>query len=85
VVTVLRENWAVARKTLMFSAKWFLASANICRLMPFKLYQQLSLLVTVLKRCDARDPARIPYQMKVKARKGAILFLLRASLLSAAY
>mgnify|MGYP003411285737 CR=1 FL=1 len=61
MVTVIHENWAVARKTLIFSANWFLASANICRKMTFKLYEQLSLLVTVPKRCDARDPARISY------------------------
>jgi hypothetical protein len=78
-VTILSDNWAIASKTLIFSANWFLASANICRPMPFKLYEQLALLVTVPKRCEGRDPIRIPYQMKAEARKGVILFLLRVS------
>jgi hypothetical protein len=63
VVTVLYENWAVARKTLIFpqTGSSPRPTYNICRPIPFKIYEQLSLLVTDPKRCDARDPARIPY------------------------
>jgi hypothetical protein len=50
VVTVLIEKWVVVRKTLLFSTNWFLASANICGPMPFKLIDQLLLLATIPKR-----------------------------------
>jgi hypothetical protein len=65
-VTVLKENWAIASKDLIFSANWLIASANTCRPMPFKLYEQLSLLVTIPKRCEGKYHIYIPYQMKVQ-------------------
>jgi hypothetical protein len=76
-----RGSSAIVRKTFFFSANWFFASTNICRIFHFKIYEELLLLRRVAGSAKASDPARVPYQMNDAARKSTILFTVRMSLL----
>jgi hypothetical protein len=63
--------------TLFFSANWFYASTNICRQLPFKLFEDLLLLSAVGNEVKPRSSVRVPYKMSLEAREYVAIFVLR--------
>jgi hypothetical protein len=70
-------NKAVVSRTLFFSPNWFCASINICRQLPFKLFQDMFLLSAVWKEVKPRSSVHVPYQMSLEAREHMAIFVLR--------
>jgi hypothetical protein len=74
---VITVNKAVVSRTLYFSANWFCASTNICRQLPFKLFENLLLLSAIGKEVKPRSSVRVPYQMSLEAREHMAISFLR--------